>query len=94
MELAEDGRKRLVSCGFDPSAARPQSFHSLHSGFVTEDASTGLPHRSPQNCGSLLKTVYTLPLTAVVMSRMISDSSGCSFFIFSTRLMELRTVEW
>ena len=30
--------------------------------------------------------------TALVMSRMISDISGCSFIIFSTRLMELITL--
>ena len=38
--------------------------------------------------------IYQAELTALVMSRMISVSSGCSFIIFSTRLMELRTVEW
>lgn len=43
---------------------------------------------------SLPRAVYQAELTALVMSRMISVSSGCSFIIFSTRLMELRTVEW
>lgn len=42
----------------------------------------------------LLRAVYQAELTALVMSRMISVSSGCSFIIFSTRLMEFRTVEW
>ena len=45
-----------------------------------------------ENLQKIEKHQYA-PLTAVVMSRMISDISGCCFIIFSTRLMELSTVE-
>ena len=50
--------------------------------------------RAEKLCSRAFCPIYQAELTALVMSRMISVSSGWSFIIFSTRLMELRTVEW
>lgn len=50
--------------------------------------------RAEKLCSRAFVPIYQAELTALVMSRMISVSSGWSFIIFSTRLMELRTVEW
>jgi len=76
--------------------------------FFILTASTELPHGSHRvvyekqlaqvsstlSAGSVEVCQTVAPLTAVVMSRTISENSGSSFFIFSTRLMELSTVEW
>lgn len=79
--------RRIVENSVEVVEAEFHAMHACHGGGCR-------PPAGGKTLPRAFVPIYQAELTALVMSRMISVSSGWSFIIFSTRLMELRTVEW